>query len=435
MKKLLAAAALACAVLGAAAGGSAGTNHPTTSVRAADAPPIQYGVADDSSKYADDGGSWFYGQLRGAGLTENRWTLSWDPGNPSAIAELPFLQRAAPKAQAAGVRIVLVLQSVKGSQHDPDQFCAWASTVVKTVAPWGITDFIVWNESNTRLFWTPQKGGGGNDVAAPAYEALLATCYDAIKAANPGARVIGMGLSPRASTSESTEPLVFLRDVGKAYRASGRTKPIMDQLAIHPYPNPNNPTDSPDVGYPSSPDRFGIPNLDRVKQAVWDAFNGTAQSTTLNGLTLRVDEIGWQVDTTGLPQYFGPENVKTVSQADQAQYLKTMIDKYFACDPAVTDVLLFLLVDEKFRDGKNESGAVVGGGWQSGLVTYGGAGVSAPRTAYATMAAEAAAGRGACKNGPTVWKPQSSINLHPKPKPKQRHKPKPKPKDKPKHHG
>ena len=54
-----------------------------------------------------------------------------------------------------------------------------------------------------------------------------------------------MGLSPRASTSDSNEPLVFLRDVGEAYRASGRTKPIMDQLSIHPYPNPGNPTDGP----------------------------------------------------------------------------------------------------------------------------------------------------------------------------------------------
>ena len=89
-----------------------------------------------------------------------------------------------------------------------------------------------------------------------------------------------MGLSPRASTSDSNEPLVFLRDVGKAYRASGRTTPIMDQLSVHPYPNPSSPTDGPEVGYPN-PDRFGVPNLDRVKQAVYDAFNGTGQPTTL----------------------------------------------------------------------------------------------------------------------------------------------------------
>jgi hypothetical protein len=395
-------AVIALAVATAAA--SASTRSPRLVAPSADMAPIEYGVADDSSKFADDGGEWFFDQLRGAELTQNRWTLSWDAANPTAINELPFLERAAPKAQAAGVRIVLVLQSTRGSQHDAMPFCAWAGKVVDTVKQWGIDDFIVWNEPNTRLFWTPQKSSSGKDVAAPAYEALLALCYDAIKLANPDAHVIGMGLSPRASTSESTEPLVFLRDVGRAYRASGRTKPIMDQLAIHPYPNPNSPSDSPDIGYPN-PDRYGISNLDRVKQAVWDAFHGTAQPTTLNRLTLRIDEIGWQVVTTLLRQYMGKENVKAVTEAQQAQYLRSMITKYFACDPAVTDVLLFLLVDERYRDGRNESGQIVGGGWQSGLLTWGGPAVSVPRLAYNVMAELAAAGRGACAAGWVAWRP------------------------------
>ena len=64
-------------------------------------------MADDASKFADDGGSWFYGELQGAGLTQNRWTLAFDPANPTAIDELPFIERAAPKAEAAGVRILL----------------------------------------------------------------------------------------------------------------------------------------------------------------------------------------------------------------------------------------------------------------------------------------------------------------------------------------
>jgi hypothetical protein len=412
MTKLLAALALACATFAAAA--SAAT-APT-------APPISYGVADDTAKYADDGGAKFDPTLLGAGLTENRWTLAFDPANPTAIAELPFLQRAAPVAQKAGVRIVLALYSKKASEHDPTAFCAWAGTVAATVKQWGITDLIVWNEPNTRLYWFPQKDAAGNDVAAPAYEALLARCYDAIKAANPDARVIGMGLSPRASTPESNEPLVFLRDVGKAYRASGRTAPIMDQLAIHPYPNPNSPTDSPSIGYPQ-PDRFGISNLSRVKQAVWDAFHGTGQPTTLNGLTFRIDEVGWQVDTTGLPGYVNPENVKTVSEATQAQYLAMMVQRYFACDPTVTDVLLFLLVDEKYRNGRDESGAFVGGGWQSGLVTTDGH----QRQAYGEMAQLAAAGRAACAGAQVTWSPTRAAAPKAKPtaKPKTKKKTKP----------
>jgi hypothetical protein len=388
-----------CAALATAAVADAKPRPPAAAV-----PPINWGVADDASKYADDGGAWFYTELTGAGLTENRWTLAWDPAHPSAITDLPFLQRAAPLAQAAGIRIVLALYSAKASAHDPTRFCAWAATVASTAKQWGIHDFTVGNEPNTRLFWVPQKGASGTDVAAPAYEALLARCYDAIHAADAQARVIGMGLSPRASTPQSTEPLVFLRDVGAAYRASGRTRPIMDQLSLHPYPNPNNPTDAPRVGYRAT-ERFGIPNLDRVKQAVYDAFAGTAQPTTLNGLTFRIDEVGWQVDTSGLPQYVNEENVATISQATQVRYLKAMTEQYFACDPAVTDVELFLLEDETSRNGKDANGAVVGGGWQSGLITAGGPGVSEPRLAYTALAADWSSGRAACKGRLVSWTP------------------------------
>jgi hypothetical protein len=398
--RVLATCAVACCGLLFAGGGSAA--RLGDSAASAVVPPIHYGVADDASKYADDGGAWFYGKLNDARLTENRWTLVFDPATPTAITELAFLQRAAPKAQAAGIHVVLALYSADASSHDPATFCTWAALVATTVKAWGIHDFIVWNEPNTRLYWTPQDGAGA------AYEALLARCYDAIHAADAQANVIGMGLSPRASTSASTEPIVFLHDVGAAYDASGRTAPIMDQLAIHPYPNPNSPTDSPDVGYTAT-NRFGIPNLDRVKQAVYDAFDGTGQPTTLNGLTFRVDEVGWQADTTAYPQYVNTENVATVSEATQVQYLKTMTEKYFACDPAVTDVALFLLVDEKYRNGKDETGTVVGGGWQSGLLTAGGEGVSQPKLAYsdASLTFDRDSGRAACHGGMTSWTPKT----------------------------
>jgi len=408
----------AAAVLGCTASSGRAEPGATRAV-----PAIAWGVADDMSKYSDDGGAWFYGMLKGANLTENRWTLAWDPANPTAITELPFVERAAPVAQAAGIHVVLALYSKQSSQHDPAQFCAWAATVATTVQQWGIHDYIVWNEPNTRLYWVPQKDGSGHDVAAPAYEQLLARCYDTLHAADPLARVIGMGLSPRASTSDSNEPLDFLRDVGRAYRASGRTTPIMDQLSIHPYPNPNSPTNPPDVGYEVG-DRFGIPDLARVKQAVWDAFNGTGQPTTLNGLTFRIDEIGWQTDTSKLTQYVNPENVAVVSEQTQANDIKTMATKYFACDPTVTDVELFLLVDEKYRNGKDETGKVVGGGWQSGLLTAGGEGVSQPKLAYGQDGPVFGLGRAACGGQLTTWAPGRSLKVtqfKPKPKPKRRH--------------
>ena len=377
---------------------------PPTTTSGSTVPAIAWGVADDASKYADDGGDWFYGQLKGASLTQNRWTLAFDPSNPTAIDELPFLERAAPKAQAAGVRILLSLYSKKGSVHDPVQFCTWAQQVATTVSQWGIHDYIVWNEPNTRLYWSPQVDSHGHDIAAGQYEALLATCYDAIHAADPQANVIAMGLSPRASTNQSNEPLVFLRDVGAAYRKSGRAQPIMDELSIHPYPSPSSPTDGPSVSY-ANPNRFGVPDLARVKQAVWDAFHGTGQPTTLNGLTFVIDEIGWQTDTTQYPQYVHNENVPVVSEATQAAYLRQLATKYFACDPTVVGVQLFLLVDEKYRNGRDENNNYVGGGWQSGLLTAGGQGVSTPKLAYTADAPLFAEGRAACAGPLVSWSP------------------------------
>ncbi len=69
----------------------------------------------------------------------------------------------------------------------------------------------------------------------------------------------------------------------------------MDGFSFHPYPN--EATDPLERGYqwPNA----GFANLDRVKQALWDAFDGTAQPTTLDGLKLHLDEVGWQVDTSG----------------------------------------------------------------------------------------------------------------------------------------
>src|SRR5690242_10046945 len=105
--KLCGLLALCCALALPLAGVASGAR--------ADALPIAWGVADDASKFADDGGAWFYGELQRANLTQNRWTVGFDPSDPTEIKELPFLERAAPAAQAAGVRIILVLYSVRGS--------------------------------------------------------------------------------------------------------------------------------------------------------------------------------------------------------------------------------------------------------------------------------------------------------------------------------
>ena len=390
MKKIAVLLAVSAALLGSVVA-PAGAKPKVVS-------PINYGVADDTGKYADDGGAWFDGMLKGANLTEVRWTLAFN-GDPATITELPFIQRAAPQAQKDGVHVVLALYGRPGTMHDPTAFCSWAALVATTVSQWGIHDFIIWNEPNTSLYWSPQ-----DSTAPAAYEALLARCYDAIHAADSSARVIGFGLSPRSNGSGQTAPIPFILAVGAAYKASGRTTPIMDQMSIHPYPNPSSPADGPDVGY-SNPDFYGVPNLNRVKQAIYDAFQGTGQPTTLNGLTFRIDELGWQTNTTAYPQYYNQENVAVVSEQTQASYVQEAIQKYLACDPTVTDVEWFLLVDEATRNGKDKNGTTIGGGWQSGLLTAGGQGVSTEKVAYTADAPFFAQGRAACTDGMSNWTP------------------------------
>jgi hypothetical protein len=217
-------------------------------------------------------------------------------------------------------------------------------------------------------------------------------------------------LSPRSNGPSQTAPISFIQAVGSAYRASGGQAPIMDQMSIHPYPNPNSPTDSPDIGY-SDPSDYGVSNLSRVKQAIYDAFNGTKQPTTLNGLTFRIDEFGWQTDTSQYSQYYNPENVTVVSEQTQAAYVAESVQKYLACDPTVTDVDWFLLVDEATRNGRSPDGStVISGGWQSGLMTAGGQGVSTAKLAYTQDAPLFAEGRAACTGQLVRWTPGTAVS-------------------------
>ena len=69
-----------------------------------------------------------------------------------------------------------------------------------------------------------------------------------------------------------------------------------------------------------------------------------------------------------------------------------------------------MLVDERYRNGRDESGAYVGGGWQSGLVTAGGDGVAQEKSSYAPSAALFGDGRAACTSQLVSWSPAVTPN-------------------------
>ena len=300
MKRLALTFALACATLALVSPAQAG---------------LTVGVADDHPLGQPDQGAAFFTLMNDVGLSEVRLTVNWDATQPTTIMHQEQIESVLPVAALRGVRVIfsirpLQARSITETPAASDGFVAFLEHVARTFPT--VNDVIVGNEPNQSRFWQPQFGPTGNGASGAAFEALLARSYDRLKSVDPTINVIGVGLSPRggdnarASSNISTSPVKFIQGMGAAYRASGRTKPLMDEFAYHPYPKKD--TDSLTEGYiwPNA----GVTNLDRIKQAFWDAFSDTGQKTFEQGLRVKLDEVGWQVAVpTALPPYFGAESI------------------------------------------------------------------------------------------------------------------------------
>jgi hypothetical protein len=241
-----------------------------------------FGVADDAGKYSEDQGAGFFHMLTDLGMTENRMAVFWDPANPTTIVDQAFLDRSIPNAMRRGIEVIFAVYPLKARAlvDTPNGVQLFADYVAKVARRYPyVRKIICLNEGNQPRFHQPQFDEAGNGISGYVQERAMAACYDAVKAVDPNITVIGFGLSPRgnddfdAPSNVSHSPIRFLGEVGEAYRASGRNKPIADELSIHCYPNAN--TDAPTVGY--SWPKVGCVNFDRMKQAWWDAFHGTAQ--------------------------------------------------------------------------------------------------------------------------------------------------------------
>ena len=227
-------------------------------------------------------------------------------------------------------------------------------------------------------------------MAAVGYERMLADTYDALKAVDPSVTVVGGVLSsrgnddPAASSNASRSPVRFIADLGAAYRASGRTKPLMDQFGYHAYPRSNLDSLARGLDWPNA----GFANLARVKQALWDAFGGTAQPTIENGLRISIDEIGWQtaLPASSMSAYTGTETVPVTSDAAQATVYGQIV-AHAACDSSIASVLFSPFIDETQLSG-----------FQSGLERADGS----KRPSYDTVKAALAAGP-RCAGAPVAW--------------------------------
>ena len=333
------------------------------------------GANDDTGKFAPDGGAAFYAEMASLGLKQTVVTVRWRPSDPLSLADRPFLDLTVAAARTAGLNVVFATypyppREVEAGLARPEGFGAWLQELAERYPD--VRQFVVGNEPNQPAFWRPQFGRA-TQLSARTFGPFLAAGYDALKAVDPAITVVGVGLSPRgndrptARSNVSTSPVRFLAALGAWYRSSGRVLPLMDGLSFHPYPNAA--TDPLERGYPWP--NAGFANLDRVKQAVWDAFAGTSQPTTVDGLRLYLDEVGWQVDTASETGYTGSENVPVTDEETQAEVYGELL-RQASCDPDVAQVNIFGLRDDALRTG-----------FQAGLYRVGrdGAGVrsSGPR--------------------------------------------------------
>ena len=365
---------------------------------------LRVGAADDHPKSSPEVAARFYDAMKDVGMTENRITLLWDSAHPTTITGQENLAAAIRAADADGVRVTLDIYPSKAkalteSRVAPGRFAAFAAEVARTFPT--VKDFIIGNEPNKSRFWQPQFNANRSRAACSAYEPVLAASYDALKSVDKSITVVGVGLGPRGTDNPlapgnlSISPVRCIHDIGLTYRRSKRTKPIMDALSYHPYPNAS--TDKLDAGYawPNA----GIPDLARIKQAVWDAFHGTRQPTfeeagMPNGpartLKLRLNEVGWQVSIppANRSAYFGKESVVTTDEGTQAAVYGNLIP-ILACDPSVESVLFFNLVDEANLDR-----------WQSGLMRAD----WTKRPSYSIVKGAIAAGQTRCTGRRVAWR-------------------------------
>ena len=192
---------------------------------------LEVGVTEDAGKSADKGAA-FYAAMTDLGLKANRVSISWDPANPTTIANQGEVTAWLPQAQASGTRVIFAVSPLKAtgitaSPTGVTEFVAFVKQLAQTFP--SVRDYVIGNEPNQPRFWLPQyKAGTAKPLSAPAYMTVLAQSYDALKSVDPTINVIGLGLSPRgndqpvAPSNSSRSPVRFLHDLGVAYRASHR---------------------------------------------------------------------------------------------------------------------------------------------------------------------------------------------------------------------
>jgi hypothetical protein len=326
-----------------------------------DAHRLSVGVVDDVVRSDPARAGELLDELVDSGFGALAVTSIWEPGLTAPKPdELATLRTVAEAAAERDVRLIVRLYHA-GSGTTPlssqaqAEFAAYAAALAEGVER--LDDVIVGNEPNLNRFWLPQFGPAGEDVAAPAYLSLLARTYDAVKEVRDDVQVWGGATAPRGGDRPGGQrpthsPTTFIRDLGQAFRASGRDRPVMDGFVHHPYPESSQtPIDNP---HPRTT-TIGLADYDKLVALLGEAFDGTAQPGST--LPLLYGEVGIEtmVPAEKAHLYTGSEPAATTDHAAQAAAYRRALD-LAACQPTVAGVLVFHFRDEPLLEG-----------WQSGV--------------------------------------------------------------------
>ncbi len=258
----------------------------------------------------------------------------------------------------AGFDAVLVSSMWEpGAQAPSAQERLTLGNVVRAADAEGMQVFVfVWHGLSGT---TPRTVRARHEFAA--YTAALARAFPQIReVVSPHIQVIGGALAPRGSDRPGTKrdthsPTRFIEDLGAAYRASHRSKPIMDAFSIHPYMRTSKlpPTDTH-----AASTTITIGDYPKLAELLAEAFTGTPQRGP--DLPIYYTEFGVQTripaaDRGAYTNLQSPSAADAVDPQTQARYYREALE-LAACQPTVRGLFVFHTFDEPDL-----------AGWQSGL--------------------------------------------------------------------
>ena len=317
------------------------------------APPLVVGAVEDAAKWAPDPDR-AMAAAHEAGLDAIVLSAVWTT-DATVERDLPPLRRAVRARRAAARRA------------DPRRLPAQRSTPRRatTAQPSrrtpsslarrlpAVHDFIVGNEPNLNLFWLPQFGTDGERRGRRLVRGAARRDLRRAEGASRTSRVIGGGLAPRggddpSASRQTHSPTAFIRDLGAAYRASGRKRPLMDVFSIHVYGE--SPRIPPAFAHPHTTS-IGIADYDKLVALLGAAFDGTAQP----GSKLPIVYGEYGVETHVPPAQGGALHGRARScrrlDADDAGARLPQAIELAACQPTVRMLCFFHVIDETRLDG------------------------------------------------------------------------------------